>query len=320
MESHFTVSTKLALAFLGAVFAAQVYQAATRQIGSGEAYLYDRFVRPTTREILASELPDRDVLYSLMEKRSVGLFHVSPFAVRLPGVLFGLLYLWSIWRIARRVLGVGGRFLGLLVLGAGAPLWYGWFSRADGSGTALALVACGVCLAIAPKKLNLAGACFGLAVAARLDFAIPAAVAGLASVAGKRWTDWTDRVVVPAVVVAVIFLVLPLSHAHRAPEITLELTEGQAIDLHSTLEVLRADAGVEHIRIGASPSAEPVVNFYRAQHRATTWERAVRDYASQQFDYYLLSTRDSGWLSQRHVLVLHRDADFVLARRNPAAM
>src|SRR5271170_6861597 len=99
MARRYTASTKLALSVIAAIFAVEIYQAATRPIGSGEAYLYDRFARPTTRQVLAQELPDRDVLYSLLEKRSVGLFHVSPFSVRLPSVLFGALYLWTVWQI-----------------------------------------------------------------------------------------------------------------------------------------------------------------------------------------------------------------------------
>jgi len=320
MESRFTVWTSLAAAFLTAILGAQIYQAATRPIGSGEAYLYDRFVRPTARQVLSSELPDRDVLYTLLEKRSVGLFHVSPFSVRLPGLLFGILYLWSVWQITRLILGAGWLSLGGLVVAVAVPFGCGWFARADGPGIALALAVCALWLVLDRKNLTLAGACLGLSVAARLDFAIPVAVVVVALLAGRRWTDWTDRILVPAAVVAMIFLALPLSHAHAAAEVTPELTESQAIYLQSALEALRANAGAEHIRIGASPSAEPVVNFYRAQHRATSWERAQRDYSSEHFDYYLLSTDESGWLLHRDLSVLYRDGDFVLARRSSAPM
>jgi hypothetical protein len=84
--------------------------------------------------------------------------------------------------------------------------------------------------------------------------------------------------------------------------------------------VLRASAGTDHIRIGATPSVEPIVNFYRAQHRVTTWERARRDYSSEHFDYYLLSTTEGNWAEQSHLLMLYRDADFMLARRSYAPM
>jgi hypothetical protein len=333
MAQRYTVSTKLALAFIAAVFAVQIYRAATQPVHSGEAYLYDRFVRPTARQAMASELLDRDVLYSLLEKRSVGLFHVSPFSVRLPGMLFGVLYLWSVWQLARLILGSGWLFLGAIALAGAAALGWGWFGRADGAGTALALELCAVWLAmrylkynqkVNPINLNLVGACLGLSVAARIDFAIPSAALALALLAvlgvQKQWSGWVDRVFIPALVVVLVFLVLPLSHAHAAIEITPELNEGQETHLQSALQVLRASAGTDHIRIGATPSVEPIVNFYRAQHRVTTWERARRDYSSEHFDYYLLSTTEGNWAEQSHLLMLYRDADFMLARRSYAPM
>jgi hypothetical protein len=286
-----------------AIFAVEVYQAATRPIGSGEAYLYDRFVRPSARQVLAQELPDRDVLYALLEKRSVGLFHVSPFAVRIPALLFGMLYLWAIWRLARKLLFVS-------VIAAILPFAFNWFTRADGTGASVALIACAISLVVDRKA---AGVCLGLAVAARLDFAIPAAVAALGILAFQRdWNDWTNRVLIPAVVMALIVLVLPLSHAHAAAESTPELTASQAANLRSVLKALRASAGTKPIRIAATPEAEPVVNFYRAQERATTWERATREDPAGGADYYVLPAAER----RLHLIVLYRDGDFVLAQKS----
>jgi hypothetical protein len=169
-------------------------------------------------------------------------------------------------------------------------------------------------------NLNLAGACLGLSVAARLDFAIPAAVLALGFLALLGWTDWVDRILIPAVVVTLVFLVLPLTHAHASEEIGPELTGVQATHLQSALQMLRANAGTDRIRIGAVPSVEPIVNFYRAQHRATTWERAARNYRSEDFDYYLLPAAEGNWAEWLHLVVLYRDADFLLARRSYAPM
>jgi hypothetical protein len=310
MAQRSTVSIKVAMAVLTAVFAVAVYRAAERPIGTGEAYLYDRFVRPTTRQVLASELPDRDVLYSLLEKRSVGLFHVSPFAVRLPSLLFAVLYLFVVWRLARR------HSFWFLTLGA-LPLIWDRFSRADGNGAAVALLVCAIWLAIERRNLNLIGICLGLSITAEAGFAIPAGVVALAILAfWRRWSDWTAQVLIPAAVVALILLVLPLTHAYLAEENTPELTASQSVHLQSALEALRVGAGSGRISIGATPATEPVVNFYRAQHRAGNWERARREDPSEHFDYYLFPAGQAAAAEQRHLIVIYRDADFVVAHRS----
>ena len=332
MQPHYIASTKLAFFFLAAVFAMQVYQAAEEPIRGGEAYIYDRFVRPTTRQILAQELLNRDVLSSLLEKRSVGLFHVSPFSVRLPSLLFGLLYLRSLWQLARLLLGGGRGFLVATVAAGVIPLEWDCFSRANGVGGALALMLCAVWLVIQyltcnqnvnPIKLNLSGACLGLSVAMRLDFVLPAAALGLVWLVifarRKQWAVWTDRILVPAVVSALVILAVPLSHAHAVEEEFQELTAGQAAHLQAALAALQAAAGSDRIRIGA-PTTEPIVNFYRAQHRVITWDRATRDLSAGPVDYYLLPASAAEPVARRHLIVLYRDADFLVARRSAASM
>jgi hypothetical protein len=246
---------------------------------------------------------------------------VSPFAVRLPALLFGLLYLWSAWRLARVLLSSGWLFLATMAVAAAVPLGWNGFVRADGAGAALALMVCAVWLAVEQKHLNPVGICIGLSISAQMSFAIPSVAVGLAILAiQRRWTDWIDRVLIPATVVTSIFLILPLSHAHAAVETTPELTERQAAHLQSALGALRASAGADRIRIGASPSAEPIVNFYRAQYRANTWERAERDLTPEHFDYYLLQGTGAELVDQRHLIVLYRDVDFLLARKSYAAL
>ncbi len=314
MESRFTISSKLAIACLGVIVTVQVYWAATRPIGSREAYLYDRFVRPSTRQVLASELLDREVLYSLAEKRSVGLFHVSPLSVRLPSLLFGIFYLWMVWRLARRYA------WGAVVIGA-VPLIWELFARADGTGVGLALFAGAISFTVQRKHLNLIGMFLGLSIAANITFAVPVVAFMLAIlVIQRRWKDWSNQVLIPCAVVALIFLVLPLSHAHASAGNRPELTASQAVNLESALKALRASAGSKHIRIGVIPAVEPVVNFYRAQHRATAWERAESDYNSEHFDYYLISVGEAGWAQERHLVEVYRDTDFLLARRLAAPM
>jgi hypothetical protein len=330
MERPSTASIKFAGAFLAVIFAVQVYRAATQPIGSVEAYSYDRFVRPTTRQVLAQELLNRDVLYSLLEKRSVGLFHVSPFSVRLPSLLFATLYLWLAWRLGQLLFGSGPVFLLWVLLSGLVPLRWDIFSTANGLGAPFALDLFAVHLAIEylicnksinGLQLNLSGACLGLSVAACLDFAIPAAALAFGFLVAlvvirRQWVEWANRVLVPAVVVGLVFLVLPLSHAHAAPEITPDLSVEQAAQIRSAFLVLRDSAADHRVSIAASLAVEPILNFYRAQYRLTTWDRVERNLVFDRFDYYLLATMDEGLVDQRHLIVLYRDPDFVLARRS----
>ena len=321
MEPRYTVSTRLALTALAAILGFQIYEAVTFPIGGDEAYLYDRFVRPTIRQVLSSELPNRNVLYSVLEKRSVGLFHVSPFAVRLPGILFGILYLWSIWKIANALLGVGWRFAAGVMIAGALPLYFGWFAHGTGTGAAMSLLVCAISLAVRGQNLNLIGALIGLSICTSTISAIPGALVAVSMLAiSRRWWTWCNQVLIPSSVVVWMVLVLPMSHAHTAAEASPGLTRSQAAHLREALDTLRASAGQDHVRIAAVATAEPIVNFYRAQHRANGWERAARGYSSGQFDYYLLSASDSDWASARHLIVLHQDADFLLARQPAAAM
>jgi hypothetical protein len=50
------------------------------------------------------------------------------------------------------------------------------------------------------------------------------------------------------------------------------------------------------------------------------WSRAERDFSAASFDYYVLSAADAEWAGERHLIVLDRDADFLLARQGHAAM
>jgi hypothetical protein len=311
MEQRYTLLIKIAFAVVLVVLVVQVYRAATLPVGSGEAYLYDRFVRPSTGQVLASELPDRDVLYSLLEKRSVGLFHVSPFSVRLPGFLFGVLYLVAVWRIAGSMLGSGWRFLAVVAAAAALPLRWDWFVRAEGTGAALALLVCAAWLAVERRYLNLIGICLGLSLTAQIGFAIPAMALALSILALRRsWWEWIDRVAIPAVAVVVILLAVPASHARAPAENPPELTAGQASQLQSALDALRDDAGTKPIRIATFPAAEPIVNFYRAQHRANNWERVLRENVAGHFDYYLIPAADSARAGE----LVYGDAYFVVVR------
>jgi len=285
----------ISLALL-AIFGAQVWLAATQPVTSAEAYLYECFVRPPLRQVLNSESLNRDVLYALLEKRSIGLLHTSEFSIRLPSLMFWALYLWILRRLLRRS-------AVLLLAAALAPMAWSWFSTARGTGMALALLLCGVerlaqYLQSNPsyrlQNLNWAGACLGLSVAADLRFLIPATVLLVAFLFKGQWSLAINRLFIPALVAAFVPLVLPLSHARAVPSEPPALTRRETAQVRSIAHFLCRDAGANPIHIAAGPVIQPMLSFYRSRFRASNW-----DFEGPTFDYSVEETAEAGVILTR---------------------
>jgi hypothetical protein len=300
MEPLSTRSTKLALAAIAAVFAGEAWLAAVRPITPAEALAYDRFVRPTLRETFHQPSRNPDVLYTLLEKRSVGLFRVSEFSIRLPVLLAGGLYLWASWRLCRRSL--------LVVPLAVVPLAWQCFSTANGLGLAVALAAWA--LAAVPKKLNWAAVYLGLAVAAHLPFAIPAMIlAAIIVWRNFRWDRAVEGFLIPALVTSFILLVLPLSLAPDTPSVPPELTSAEVNGVRAAVEVVRRECGTKPVRVGTSAAVAPVLSFYRSRFRLASWQ-----FSDAAADYYVLPDSAAGLAGHGQLVVLYRDGGIVLAR------
>jgi hypothetical protein len=241
-----------------------------------------------------------DVLYTLLEKRSVGLLRVSEFSIRLPAVLAGGLYLWAIWRLSRRPV--------LVVTLALAPLAWQCFSTANGFGLALALAAWA--LEAVPRKLNWAGVCLGLAVASYLPFAIPAAIlAAIIVWRNFRWDRAVEGFLIPALVTSFIILVLPLSLARHTPSVPPELSSAEVNGVRAAVEALRRECGTKPIRVGTSAAVAPVLSFYRSRFRLASWQ--LSDAAA---DYYVLPESAAGLAGNGQLVVLYRDGGIVVTR------
>jgi hypothetical protein len=226
-----TASTRAALLLLWALFATNIYRAATQSITTDEAYTYEAFVRPPLVETISGYNANNHVLNSLLIRAVTAVFGVSEFTVRLPSVLAGGLFLWAVWRLARRLLGSGP----LLLAGVAAltlnPFVLDHLSVARGYGMALAfwmwaleflmeyLESDGV-LGPNVSLLNNAGLCLGLSVAANLAFLYPALglAAAFLTLSWKRGDLWPplQRFIATAAVVAFLLLAVPLSHAAAA--------------------------------------------------------------------------------------------------------
>src|SRR5437868_13414221 len=139
MEPDSIAWTRAACLLLLALWAANVYRAATQAITPDEAITYTRYVGPPLRDSLQRTTANNHVLNTLLARIPTSYFHLTDLALGLRGVLLGGLYLWAVFRLARRTCGAGPMFLagvGLLSLN---PLVLDHLSAARGYGMGLAV-------------------------------------------------------------------------------------------------------------------------------------------------------------------------------------
>jgi hypothetical protein len=85
-------------------------------------------------------------------------------------------------------------------------------------------------------------------------------------------------------------------------------------EARTVVKAIRRDAGLRHIRIGASAGMEPVLNYYRARYRLGNWDAVNPQPLTGAYDYYVLSQQDAGLLDQRHLRLVFRGADLFVAQ------
>ena len=148
---------------------------------AGEALNYTGFIGPPWTEALGHFDANNHVLNTLLVRISTSRFHLTELSLRLPSLLAGVFYLWAVFRMARRRFGDGMMFLFVTALLTLNPVIVDAMSEARGYGMALACWMWALELILesvesfSAQKLNLAGLCLGLSVAASLAFAAPAA-------------------------------------------------------------------------------------------------------------------------------------------------
>jgi hypothetical protein len=79
-------------------------------------------------------------------------------------------------------------------------------------------------------------------------------------------------------------------------------------------KTLREKVGPVAARIGVSPDAEPIMNYYRTRYRQGNWQLTERQTNIASYDYYVLTTGDAPVIEQRHLRILYRDTGLTLAR------
>ena len=290
MERSSTVSTDLSKAVVAATLAVVVWRAATLPVSTEEAVLWDRVVRPSAASLLVTPGDWSGFLCGLIAKRAVGLFRLSEFTLRFPGIIGCLLYCAGVRRICRNR-------VWLLLAFCIAPVLLDWFSVAGGSGLAIGLTS------MALAYPGSAGVTLGLGLAAcpQIGFVPLTAAVGLLLVLGF-WRGM-ERVVIPAIAIGFVSLILPLSHAGPALPTPGRPTDRDAA-IREAVGVLRSEAGQGTTRVAASPSAVSLLDFYRARYRQRNWLTGGPD-----ADYLLLiqsDTTNRQMLFQRNGVALAR--------------
>src|ERR1022692_4082347 len=263
MEPTSTASIKTARWFIAALLAVNLYRAMTQSATPGEAWNYDRFIGPSGTEALASFDVNNHVLNTLLVRISTSIFHFTELSLRLPSLLAGVLYLWVVFRMARRWFGDGPAFLAVVGLLTLNPIVVDALSEARGYGMALAfwMLALELILesvqSFSLQKLNLAAICLGLSVAATLPFAAPA-VALLAVFllwskapggAGASACQFVNLALI-FFLTAFVLLAIPLNHAQwktlgvGATSLRQTINEITALSLGTSLKVIAAIARV----------------------------------------------------------------------------
>lgn len=228
------ISEILAAGAIVFLFATNVYRAWTQSITHDEANTYEEFLTGPIARIFTTYRANNHVAQSLLSGLAVRWFGLSEFSLRLPSLLGSALYLGVVWQLSRYL--YGRRWLVVLSVAALGlnPFLLDYYSAARGYGLGLAFLLWAFYEllrwleegAAAGLRLYRAGIALGLAVAANLVFAVPAAaLAGLALLAavadselggeGKgitgRFWGLVDQLAGPAIVTGFVFLAVPLT-------------------------------------------------------------------------------------------------------------
>ena len=177
--------------FLAGLAGVNAYRAATQSITADEAFTYNHFAGGD--EPVKVYDANHHVLFTWLARASVTCFGLPEFTLRLPAVLAGFFYLAGVFLLSRRLFCSPGLFLLSAASLSLNPFLLDFLSAARGYGLALALFLWAFYLLArdletaseaAPGRTRPAALCLALAMAANLNFAVPAAaLAGVFSLA-----------------------------------------------------------------------------------------------------------------------------------------
>jgi hypothetical protein len=213
-------SRRAALVFLSALFALNVYRAATQSFTNDEAYSWRLYIGVEPFNLFHRYDANLHVLHTLLTWASVKLFGLSELTFRIPSLLACAAYFAAVYRLCGLAFGASPMFLLGTCLLTLNPLIQDYMSAGRGYGLALACFAWAFAEALGSlrheRRLARLAVWLSLSVAANLTFLFPA-TALLAMVTlvllrnQSRFTTITRELLGPWLVLTFLFLVLPFS-------------------------------------------------------------------------------------------------------------
>ena len=209
-----------------AILAIAIYRAKTQSFTVDEAYTFNLFVDRELAQFARFYDACNHVLHTLLTKLIRYSLGSSELVLRIVSLVGALLYLIAARRLCRLATGSGWtHVIGLAALGLN-PLILDFMVAARGYGLAVAFFLWAIYYAVRwlnegkeSTLLRRAGVAAGLAIAANLTLLIPSIALGMIllviAMRGRFWTV-VDNYGGPAVIIAFLFLVLPL--ARSTPE------------------------------------------------------------------------------------------------------
>ncbi len=127
-----------ALLLFSVLLAANIYRAATQSFVHDEALTWQYYLSGPASDIFHTFTANNHFLATVLFKISITLFGTSEFAIRLPTVLAGAWFYWTVFRLCGLVLGQGWLFLTGCAALTLNPLLLDFFVAARGYGLATA--------------------------------------------------------------------------------------------------------------------------------------------------------------------------------------
>jgi hypothetical protein len=127
-----------AAALLATLLVTTIYRAATQAISHDEAVMFEWFQSGPWSQLFGAEFGNHHPLTVLFSRISIGIFGLSEFSQRLPSVLGGALYFYTVFRICG-FLGEGAMFLLGVVLLSVNPFLLDYLCLSRGYSLGLAL-------------------------------------------------------------------------------------------------------------------------------------------------------------------------------------